>query len=506
MDAESSADAGEPKERHPVRVVGRYALYDAIASGGMATVFIGRLVGPAGFSRTVAIKQLHPQLSADAEFVSMFLDEARLVARIRHPNVVQTLDVVATGGELFLVMDYVHGASLARLLAAHETLPLPIVIAIASGMLQGLHAEALAIVHRDVSPQNVLVGSDGGTRVLDFGVAKAAVRIQSTRDGQLKGKLEYMGPEQLMAEEVGQKLDIYAASVVLWEMVAGEGLFRAHSEGAILKKILASEVRPATAGRAATADAATRECLKQIDAIILRGLSRRPEDRFETAHAMAVALEAVVTPASAAQVGAWVESIAREDLAKQAGLVADIEGDRPKVSLRPAVAEEVARTMRAKAAAQEPTAPLRPDLLAARRNVDGGAVVTEALVVPTSRTGRWVGAGAAVALMLGGVALFASGRSRGDAHATAPMSPPSVPSATVAAVDSAPPIPVPPVAAPSATASSSVATRPQRARSAASKNSSDGTSRAQGGARAGCSPPFTYDATGVKHYKPECPL
>src|SRR5678815_6064768 len=122
-----------------MRVVGRYALYSEIAAGGMATVHIGRLLGPVGFTRTVAIKRLHPQYAKDPEFVSMFLDEARLAARIRHPNVAQTLDVVATEGELFLVMDYVEGDALARLLRAVRAsggrVPLPVCAAVASGML-----------------------------------------------------------------------------------------------------------------------------------------------------------------------------------------------------------------------------------------------------------------------------------------------------------------------------------------------------------------------------------
>ena len=165
---------GNAEPSAPVRVVGRYALYGEIAAGGMATVHFGRLLGPVGFSRTVAIKRLHPQFAKDPEFVSMFLDEARLAARIRHPNVVPTLDVVATQGELFLVMDYVQGESLSKLIRiAREQggcIPGRITAGILVGALHGLHAaheaknergEPLGIVHRDISPQNVLVGSDG---------------------------------------------------------------------------------------------------------------------------------------------------------------------------------------------------------------------------------------------------------------------------------------------------------------------------------------------------------
>src|ERR1041385_2717351 len=201
-----------PRERRPPRprLIGRYALFGEIASGGMATVHFGRLVGPVGFSRTVAIKRLHPQYAKDPEFVSMFLDEARLAARIQHPNVVTTLDVVALPNEVFLVMEYVQGESLSRLVKnttkAGERMPWGHIVSVMAGMLHGLHAaheakserrEPLNIVHRDVSPQNVLVGTDGVARVLDFGVAKAAMRVGSTRDNQMKGKLSYMSPEQL---------------------------------------------------------------------------------------------------------------------------------------------------------------------------------------------------------------------------------------------------------------------------------------------------------------------
>ncbi|HEX7603641.1 MAG TPA: serine/threonine-protein kinase, partial [Polyangiaceae bacterium] len=176
----------------PVIQLGRYALHAEIAAGGMATVYLGRLHGAVGFGRTVAIKRLHPHLAKDPEFVSMFLDEAHLAARVQHPNVVPTLDVVTSDRELFLVLEYVRGESFSALIraarAAGQTLPIPVVVAVVVGLLNGLHAaheatdeqgKPLGIVHRDVSPQNVLVGADGVARVLDFGVAKAATRLQT---------------------------------------------------------------------------------------------------------------------------------------------------------------------------------------------------------------------------------------------------------------------------------------------------------------------------------------
>src|SRR5258708_3975182 len=196
----------------------------------MATVHFGTLLGPVGFSRTVAIKRLHEQFAKDPEFVSMFLDEARVAARIRHPNVVQTLDVVATEGQIFLVMEYVQGESLSHLVRATrkrgKKIPPKIVATVLAGALHGLqaahdakdeHGAPLGIVHRDVSPHNVLVGVDGVSRVLDFGVAKAAGRLQSTRQGQLKGKVAYMAPEQVRGAAVDRQTDVYSAAVVLWE-------------------------------------------------------------------------------------------------------------------------------------------------------------------------------------------------------------------------------------------------------------------------------------------------
>ncbi|HEY6463032.1 MAG TPA: serine/threonine-protein kinase, partial [Polyangiaceae bacterium] len=236
------------------RVVGRYALYDTIASGGMASVHLGRLLGHVGFERTVAIKRLHPQYARDPDFVSMFLDEARVVGRVRHPNVVPTLDVVAADGELFIVMEYVQGESLARLIRASgargERIPPAFAATIVAGVLHGLHAaheaknergEPLGVVHRDVSPQNVIVGTDGVPRVLDFGVAKAAGRIQTTREGQLKGKLGYMAPEQISGV-VSPATDVYAAAVVLWESLTGRRLFLADGDAHLMKLVLEARI------------------------------------------------------------------------------------------------------------------------------------------------------------------------------------------------------------------------------------------------------------------------
>jgi serine/threonine protein kinase len=312
------------------RTIGRYSLYGKIASGGMATVHLGKLLGPVGFARTVAIKKLHPQFAEDTEFVSMFLDEARLAARIRHPNVVPTLDVVATDGEFFLVMDYVQGETLSRLIrqaaSKGETVPLPIVGAIFSGILHGLHAaheaknergEPLGVVHRDVSPQNVMVGLDGVPRVLDFGVAKATGRLQKTREGQIKGKIAYMSPEQILGGSATRVTDVYAVSVVLWETLTGKRLFQAPTELAVLQNVLEAPL-PAASTYA-------KDLPPGLDAVIARGLHRDPTQRYATARELANAIEGLLPLAIPVQVGEWVERMAGKSLANQAARIADIE-------------------------------------------------------------------------------------------------------------------------------------------------------------------------------------
>jgi eukaryotic-like serine/threonine-protein kinase len=327
----------QPRGTPVVSVGGRYALYGEIASGGMATVHIGRLMGTAGFSRTVAIKRLLPQLARDPDFVSMFMDEARLVARIRHPNVVPTLDVLAADGQLLLVMEYVHGESLARLLRALRTegkrIPPRIASSIVSGLLHGLHAaheatdEAgapLGIVHRDVSPQNVLVGTDGVARVLDFGIAKAAGRAQTTREGNVKGKFAYMAPEQMSGAPVSRMTDVYAAAVVLWETLTAERLFEGDSEAQLALRVMKGVTRPPSAIAAGVPPA--------LDTVTMRGLAKDAAQRYASAREMALALESAMPVASSMEVGAWVESVAGPALSLRARAVSEVEKSS---SLRP---------------------------------------------------------------------------------------------------------------------------------------------------------------------------
>jgi serine/threonine protein kinase len=276
--------------------IGRYETIRPIASGGMATVYLGRAQGAGGFERSVAIKVMHPHLAEDPEFVTMFLDEARMAANLRHPNVVPTLDVARDGKRLFLVMEFIEGVALSHVLKAvrkrKQRLPVGIAVRIVLDALAGLGAAhalktpdglPMNLVHRDVSPHNVLVGVSGIARIMDFGIARAATRVTTTREGQLKGKLRYMSPEQLTGESVDQRSDLYAASIVLWETLTQKGLFRADNEGAMLALVLAG---------AKTAPGELRNDVPSaIDEVCMRALSLHPDGRYQAAAEFEEALE-----------------------------------------------------------------------------------------------------------------------------------------------------------------------------------------------------------------------
>jgi serine/threonine protein kinase len=267
----------------------------------MATVYAVRLVGAQGFERIVVMKRVHPHLVGNREFREMFLDEARLSSLVRHPNIVPVIDVVEGSGELFLIMEYIESISLAQLLRTlnGERLPPPLVSRIVCDVLAGLHAaheavdlrgQAMNIIHRDVSPQNIIVGVDGTSRLIDFGIAKASSRLTPTTNGMLKGKFGYMSPEQIRQQKLDRRVDVFASGVVLHETLTSARLFTSGEEADVLLSSLVREI-PATSSLVPGLP-------RGMDAVVQRALARDREERFSTAGEFAAALEAVCPPAS----------------------------------------------------------------------------------------------------------------------------------------------------------------------------------------------------------------
>lgn len=321
----------------------RYDTILKLAAGGMATVYVGTVRGALGFRQLVAIKKPHPHLLALAHFRSELVAEARLASMIHHANVVDVRDVEIEGESISLVMDYIEGASFGEMIVSankdvsKKRMAPRVVVRIVLDALAGLHAahelvderdRFVGLVHRDISPQNILVGSDGIARVADFGVAKFSRKnMESTSDGSLKGKLAYMAPEYLKGETIDRRFDLFAMGVVLWEAIAGKRCFRGDNEAETLNRLLTHDPEPIST---IVPEAAP------LDAVISCALAKAMEDRFANAAAMAAALEASASAAGLlgghSEVAAAVKEVAGKAIEERRVLV------RAKLANEPSVA------------------------------------------------------------------------------------------------------------------------------------------------------------------------
>ncbi|MFK8002203.1 MAG: serine/threonine protein kinase [Polyangiales bacterium] len=295
--------------------IGRYELLTEIASGGMATVYAARVRGAQGFEKLVALKRMLPSISADSEFQKMFLDEGRLAAHIRSSYVVSTFDLQRhDDGSLYLVMDLVIGASLAYILhgSAGAPLPVPAVLQIIQHAARGLHdaheassamGQALHIVHRDISPQNILVGLDGSTRITDFGIAQAEERLAAkTGARSIKGKLAYFSPEQARGEHVDGRSDLFSLGIVLWETLTQRRLFHRGDARETLSAVVGASIPDPRTFRPGLTP--------ELAALVMKALERDPAERFQTGLAFAEALTKVSVQAQASDVQALVHTYA----------------------------------------------------------------------------------------------------------------------------------------------------------------------------------------------------
>jgi serine/threonine-protein kinase len=280
-------------------VLGRYELLLPIASGGMATVWAARMKGSRGFQKIVAVKTMLPSMSDDPQFEQMFLDEAALASRIRHPNVAEILDLGEESGVLFLVMEWVDGESLSVLMksgAKRGGVPLPVALRIVMAVCAGVHAahelrdeagHLLGVVHRDVSPQNILVTFDGVVKIVDFGVAKAAGRAASqTSAGQVKGKAAYMSPEQAQGAPIDRRTDVFAVGILLYQLTTGKHPFRGENEVATLYNICSEDAVTPPSKHVPDYPAA-------LAPVVERALAKRADARYATASEFGRALDTV---------------------------------------------------------------------------------------------------------------------------------------------------------------------------------------------------------------------
>jgi eukaryotic-like serine/threonine-protein kinase len=306
--------------------VGRYHLYEPLASGGMATVYLAWLESSVGFARTVAAKVMHAHALANHRAVEMVRHEARIASRIRHPNVVTVLDVEASEHGPVLIMDYVAGLSLSHLLEhANGAIPIEIAARILLDVLDGLEAThdakdeeglPLGVVHRDVSPHNVLIDERGRALITDFGVSKALERAFTTQSGEVRGKLAYMAPEQLNAAEVDARTDVWAAGMILWQALAGEKPFAGLEPAAIMARV-------ATGGIGRPSE--RRACSAAVEAVCMRALTVDMDARFASAKAMARNLEDACNVAAHSDVAKWVSTVDKETLQARAAIVREME-------------------------------------------------------------------------------------------------------------------------------------------------------------------------------------
>jgi serine/threonine-protein kinase len=482
-----------------VRRLGRYQIIGRLATGGMAEVYLALSGDLPGFRTLVVVKRILPHLASNAQFIRMFLDEARLAALLDHPNIVRIIEVGHDGEDYFLVMELVQGKPLSAVLrkAAREHKPPSpaltsfLISQAASGLayahtLTDGEGRPLGVVHRDVSPQNVLISFEGAVKMIDFGVARAFGRVAHTSPGGLKGKIDYMSPEQASAEEVDHRADVFALGVVLWEALTGRRLFRRETELATMRAIVddpiphPSEIVPTLP--------------IELDTIVMRALRKRKDARFSSANEMAVALEkfafsnAGFSPMQAANYTKSLFASEYLQWRKTATAALDLEVEKPKMdpslnaepptagptmALRPGVnwsdgrseaRSGVGRSRNGSQGGQAPAArsgqfPVnRPPTLESRAAASG---VASAVVPKRDRTWLYAVVGVLLAIVGGGAWMLTRHQPLGvpPATITAPVTPepvapievgrPGAPTLAPAATATAfpTPIPAPPEAA-----------------------------------------------------------
>lgn len=371
----------DPTQLQPGYRLDRYELLCPLAYGGMASVWLARFGGRLGFERMVVVKMILPQFSQDPRFQEMFLDEARIASRIEHTNVARILDVGEHDGNYFIVMEWVDGDSLSKVMRAAEQkktrVPAGVALRICADAAAGLHAahelkdrdgHSLGVVHRDVSPQNILISNNGATMLIDFGVAKARDRVsQDTSAGQLKGKIRYMAPEQALGRQIDRRADVWALGAILYELFAGTSPYEGVNEVATLHKLTSGQP-PAPMPPSVPAP---------VKAVISRALAYDPENRYATTLELSLALESAMVeigdPTSITAVAAYtMHLLAERKAARRRAVDAALQN---------------ARARDAAASTSIPTQPVVPVAAGSNPNVVTPAATAEIASAPGSMGG-----------------------------------------------------------------------------------------------------------------------
>ena len=305
---------------------GKYLLLERLAVGGMAEVFLGKSFGIEGFEKVIAIKRILPTMAEDRDFIEMFIDEAKIAGHLNHVNIAPIYELGKIGDAHYIAMEYVWGKDLLQIMnrfrKTRKKMPYGMVAFIAGRMCAALgyahakrdrHGRPLHLIHRDISPQNILVSYEGAVKLIDFGIAKAASRTTKTQAGVLKGKFGYMSPEQVRGNEIDHRSDLFAVGTCLWEMITGERLFVGESDFSTLEKVRhADVVSPKTLRPDVPA---------ALDAIVMRALTQEPDARFQTAEELQRALGALATagdgPFTTSSLAVWMQQAFREEQRKE---------------------------------------------------------------------------------------------------------------------------------------------------------------------------------------------
>ena len=415
---------------------GTYLLVRKLTEGGMAEIFLAKQLGAEGFERDVVIKRLLPQLSEVPEFVRMFLDEARLAARLSHPNIVQIHDLGKAEDRYFIAMEYLAGedfsSTLRTLARAGRYTPLPVVLQVLSEAARGLHhahefqdesGAPLGIVHRDISPSNLHLTYQGQVKVLDFGIAWAQTRLTKTQAGVVKGKYSYMAPEQARGEQVDRRADVYSLGVSLYEGLTNIRPLVRENDLAMLNAVLTGDYAPPRQHRP--------ELPEALEAVALRAMALKPEDRFPSAGAFADALDALLPEVGGAMsLGAFLrESFGEERFVERTRIpsLETLRGGAPTAAFpAPVLGSEIPTV-----AGRTGKTPI--SRLGASAPVASAPVPSAAPPVATGEgrgRARWVAAAAALMLVVGSLAWWAGRAGSGAAPAQvteAPATPPAAP-------------------------------------------------------------------------------